>query len=93
MKLMNKNTIIKEKLLFNPNGDDRVESRKVIEITSELQKWVDQGISMELYIDANRMEAIDIYNLYFNAWRKKCKTVYYVRQLKLNKEECLSCAN
>lgn len=70
-----------------------LDQNHIINITSAWQEWTDQGISMELYIDTNRLEAIDLYNLYFNAWRKQCKTVYYIRQLKLNKEECLSCAN
>jgi ribonucleoside-diphosphate reductase alpha chain len=70
-----------------------LDQQHIINITSALQQWTDQGISMEWYIDVNRVEAIDFYNLYMNAWKQKCKTVYYIRQLKLKKEECISCAN
>ena len=44
------------------------------------------------------IKAKDIYDLYHTAWKKQCKTVYYVRSLIKSgeiseKEECVSCAN
>ena len=44
------------------------------------------------------IKAKDIYDLYHTAWKKGCKTVYYVRSLiksgeVSDKEECVSCAN
>ena len=67
----------------------------VVNIASGLQKWIDQGISMELFIDTNKMNAKDLYGLYMNSWKSKTKAVYYVRQIKKKKsdKECVSCAN
>ncbi len=67
----------------------------IIETVSQIQKWTDQGISMELYLNLNNgIRAKDIYNLYMSAWKKKCKTVYYVRSIALKADEsCVSCAN
>lgn len=76
----------------NKNLDQQV----VITNIAEIQKWTDQGISMELYLNLNLgLRAKDIYNLYMQAWKKECKTVYYIRSiaLKTTKEECISCAN
>ena len=42
------------------------------------------------------MKAKDIYMLYQNAWKKGCKTVYYIRSItktaESQKEECISCS-
>lgn len=68
----------------------------IIDSVSKIQEWVDQGISMELYLNLNNgIRAKDIYDLYMSAWKKKCKTVYYVRSIALKAEEegCVSCAN
>lgn len=76
----------------NKNLDQQV----IITNIAEIQKWTDQGISMELYLNLNLgLRAKDIYNLYMQAWKKECKTVYYIRSiaLKTTKEECVSCAN
>lgn len=77
----------------NKNIDQQI----IIETVSQIQKWTDQGISMELYLNLNSgIRAKDIYNLYMSAWKKQCKTVYYVRSiaLKANDETaCISCAN
>ena len=75
----------------NKNIDQQV----IIETVSQIQKWTDQGISMELYLNLNNgIRAKDIYNLYMSAWKKKCKTVYYVRSIALKVEDaCVSCAN
>lgn len=76
----------------NKNIDQNI----IVDTVSRIQKWTDQGISMELYLNLNNgIRAKDIYNLYINAWKKKCKTVYYIRSiaLKNEKEDCISCAN
>lgn len=77
----------------NPNLDQL----KVIDVVSEVQKWVDQGISMEIVLNIQKgISAKDIYNYYLTAWKKGCKTVYYVRSITLkadNSKECVSCAN
>jgi len=53
---------------------------------------------MELLLNLKEgIKAKDIYNLYMNAWKKGCKTVYYARSITKNdenkKEECISSAN
>lgn len=75
----------------NKNIDQQV----IIDTVSQIQNWTDQGISMELYLNLNNgIRAKDIYNLYMSAWKKKCKTVYYVRSIALKADEaCISCAN
>jgi ribonucleoside-diphosphate reductase alpha chain len=68
----------------------------VIDMVSVIQKWVDQGISMELMINLNNpdFKAKDFYNLYMNAWKQKLKTVYYIRSVakRETKEDCISCS-
>ena len=77
--------------------NQHIDQQNVINIVSEIQKWVDQGISMELVLNLNLgVTAKQIYEMYMNAWKKKCKTVYYVRSITVdaNKEGgCVSCAN
>lgn len=70
----------------------------IIKIISTIQKWVDQGISMEIVLNLkNDLKACDIYNYYITAWKLQCKTVYYARSItktvENTKEDCLSCAN
>lgn len=72
----------------------------VIDAIATIQKWVDQGISMELYLNLNHgIVARDVYELYRNAWKKGCKTVYYIRSVALKDDkvkqgiDCVSCAN
>lgn len=69
------------------------DQKQIVEMTSHLQEWVDQGLSMELFINADNMKAKDLYDLYLLAWKQNLKTVYYVRQKTKSKEECISCAN
>ena len=65
----------------NQNIDQKI----VIDITSTIQKWIDQGISMELVLNLkNGLKAKDIYELYMESWKKKCKTVYYARSIVQN---------
>lgn len=70
------------------------DQKQIIDVVSIIQKHIDQGISMELTIDLNKgLTAKDIYNLYFEAWKKRLKTVYYVRSIALgHKEDCASCS-
>lgn len=73
---------------------------KVVKLISKIQKWIDQGISMELIYNLNMdIKAKDIYDTIFTAWENDCKTIYYTRTIQKNsnsaseKEECISCAN
>lgn len=74
----------------------KMDQQLVIDMVSVIQKWVDQGISMELMINLNNpdFKAKDFYNLYMNAWKQKLKTVYYIRSVakRETKEDCISCS-
>ena len=77
--------------------NQNVDQQHVVNVVSRIQKWTDQGISMELILNLkNGMKAKDIYELYKSAWKKGCKTVYYIRSItktaESQKEECLSCS-
>lgn len=75
----------------------QVEQQAYIEICAEAQQYVTQGISMELMFDLNKgLTAKYIYDTILYAWRKRCKSIYYIRsiQKKLDSEEdCSSCSS
>lgn len=77
-----------------------IDQKRVAEMVSVIQKWIDQGISFELLFNLNNdIKAKDIYDTIITAWEKGCKTIYYTRTIQKNtglisdKEECSSCAN
>lgn len=77
-----------------------IDQKRVISVISTIQKWIDQGISMEvLYNLNNNINAKDIYDTLMKAWESGCKTVYYTRTIQKNSnimketEQCVSCAN
>jgi ribonucleoside-diphosphate reductase alpha chain len=59
---------------------------EIIDVASELQKYIDTGISMELMFDQNKVDfkAKDLYDAIHYAHKKKCKTIYYIRSIKKN---------
>lgn len=63
----------------------------MIDIYAAAQKHVDQGISMTLYIKDERTTE-ELTNIYYYAWKKGIKTVYYVRLKKQTIEECIACS-
>ena len=56
------------------------------------QKHIDQSQSFNLYITPE-MKAIDILNLYIQAYEEGVKTIYYVRNQSLETDECTSCSS
>jgi len=77
-----------------------IDQSRIVSVISRIQKWVDQGISMELLYNLNNdITAQDIYETLFTAWEKGCKTIYYTRTIQKNsnimneQETCVSCAN
>jgi ribonucleoside-diphosphate reductase alpha chain len=77
-----------------------ISQTKVVKLISKIQKWIDQGISMELIYNLNLdIKAKDIYDTIMTAWENDCKTIYYTRTIQKNsntaseKDECISCAN
>lgn len=66
-------------------------------VISKIQKWTDSGISYEWSIRLDDVSITDIANYYIDAYKKKIKTVYYVRYIRSSgdsneKEECVSCS-
>ena len=47
-----------------------------IEVAARAQKWVDQALSRNMYLESRDME--DMKNVYMTAWRKGLKTTYYL---------------
>ncbi len=47
-----------------------------IEVAARAQKWVDQALSRNMYIESRDMD--DMKNVYMTAWRKGLKTTYYL---------------
>ena len=77
-----------------------IDQRKLIDVVSHIQKWIDTGISMELILNPNleNVDAKHFYNMIMDAWKKECKTIYYIRSvqkgsdLEKGEESCASCA-
>ena len=88
---------IKDKFWFYQENRN-IDQRKIIEIMSRINKWIDTGISIELMYNLNRdIRAKDIYETIMSAWKKDIKTLYYTRTIQKDgssaaKEECVSCA-
>lgn len=76
-----------------------VDMLELIKSASRKQKWVDQAISLNLYLEGN--SGVELSNLYFTAWELGLKSTYYLRTLaksEINKtttcsleEGCESC--
>lgn len=47
-----------------------------IEVAARAQKWVDQALSRNMYLESRDME--DMKRVYMSAWRKGLKTTYYL---------------
>ena len=88
-----------EKTFWSYVENQNVNQQHVVDIVSHIQKWTDQGISMEILLNLQGgMNAKDVYDLYMSAWKKGCKAVYYARSItkvveERESEECVSCSN
>ncbi len=65
--------------------------RKIIDLVSRIQTHVDQGISTVIYVTSEATTK-DLASLYYYAWAKGLKSLYYVRTKNLNLEECETCS-
>jgi ribonucleoside-diphosphate reductase alpha chain len=86
-----------------------LDQKKVVEVVSIIQQWIDTGISMELIFNLNQgiyfpeqpersLKAKDIFETLIMAWQKGCKAVYYIRTVqkdafKDSVDDCTACAN
>jgi ribonucleoside-diphosphate reductase alpha chain len=64
---------------------------RVIDLVSEIQNHVDQGISTILYV-TSETSTRDLARLYVYAQHKNLKSLYYTRTKNLSMEECAACA-
>ena len=64
---------------------------RVIDLVSEIQNHVDQGISTILYV-TSETSTRDLARLYVYAQFKNLKSLYYTRTKNLSLEECAACA-
>lgn len=86
--------------MWNYQENKNIDQKYVVEVTSQIQKWIDTGISMELILNPNLeyVTAKYFYDLIMSSWEKECKTIYYVRSiqkgndLEKGEESCASCA-
>ncbi len=76
---------------------------EIIDVVSELQKFIDTGCSMELIFDQRKegFNAKDLYDAIHYAHSKGIKAIYYIRAIKKNatnenlvkaEEDCVACA-
>lgn len=87
--------------------DSTLDQHHKIAVAAEIQKWVDQGVSMELVCNLNegiydKMPTRKLYDWIVDAWKSGLKSIYYVSILQLysddpspalpQKVECESCA-
>lgn len=88
-------------LKLNPIGYGKTQSKfsatEIIDTVSEMQKFVDTGISMELIFDQNKpdFKAKDLYDAIHYAHAKGIKAIYYIRSVKQKEQQdeaCVACA-
>jgi ribonucleoside-diphosphate reductase alpha chain len=91
-------------LSLNPLGYGKTFAKhsaiEIIDSTSESQKFIDTGVSMELIFDQNKesFSAKDLYDAVHYAHVKKIKAVYYIRSIKKNstlenkEDACVACS-
>jgi len=76
---------------------------EIIDVVSELQKFIDTGCSMELIFDQRKenFNAKELYDAIHYAHKKGIKAIYYIRAIKKNakvdepmkaEENCVACA-
>ncbi len=68
-----------------------MDMRKLIDLISEAQRHVDQGISTLLYV-TNETSTRELVKLYIYAKNKGLKSLYYTRNKNLSVNECILCS-
>ena len=64
---------------------------KIIDLISEMQQHIDQGISTILYVNSD-ISTRELARYYIYAGRKGLKSLYYTRTRHATVEDCLSCS-
>ena len=68
-----------------------MDQKKLIDMVSIIQPHIDQGISTVLYV-TNQNNTRDLAHLYYYAWAKGLKSLYYIRTKNLTIAECETCS-
>ncbi|MGL5001999.1 MAG: ribonucleotide-diphosphate reductase subunit alpha, partial [Casimicrobium sp.] len=68
-----------------------MDQMKVIDLVSEIQNHIDQGISTIWYV-TSETSTRELARMYVYAQRKGLKSLYYTRTKNLSLEECAACA-
>lgn len=66
--------------------------KDVIDMISVVYKWVDQAISFEWIVNPMKVTPKELYEYYVKSHKQGIKTVYYVRSMSMEMEECVSCS-
>ena len=85
MPYMKRDNVLYYKSAYN------MDQFKIIDLVSEIQKHVDQGVSMVLFVSSENTTK-DLAKYYYYAWKKNLKSIYYIRTKNLSIEECESCS-
>lgn len=85
MPYLNRNNIFSYKSAYNMNQE------KIIDLIALMQPHIDQGISTVLYV-TNENSTRDLARLYYYAWAKGLKSLYYIRTKNLTLNECETCS-
>jgi ribonucleoside-diphosphate reductase alpha chain len=64
---------------------------KIVDVIAEIQKHIDQGISFTIHYKGEANTRL-LGRIYAYAWKKKVKTIYYVRTKLTQVEECEACS-
>lgn len=71
-----------------------IPTTKIIDVIAEIQKHVDQGISLTLFVPSTATTR-DLVKLYIYAWQKGLKSIYYLRTKLVNDtndvKDCIAC--
>lgn len=68
-----------------------IDQKKSIRHTARVQKFVDQGISHNIYVPSD-ISAKTLLDYHMYAWKRGLKTTYYVRSTDVELEDCESCS-
>lgn len=82
---------LREDNVFFYKSAYNMDQKKLIDLVSVIQPHVDQGISTVLYV-TNQASTKDLASLYYYAWAKGLKSLYYIRTKNLTIAECETCA-
>ena len=64
----------------------------VINMIATINKRIDQSSSFEWIINPMNVSPSDLYAYYMQSWEQWIKTIYYVRSMSLDVNECVSCS-